>query len=125
MLKSLLLGAFVASLALWMLYIFDEERFYGAQAHAKIVWNKTVAALPIQIVETGQVYKDMTKSAVAFIWRKTEAAYIWVSTDPAAKEYFDLGRALWNVLCAKLYDLCRTVNQEIPLYVEAVKKKIF
>jgi hypothetical protein len=125
MLKSLLLGAFITSLALWMLYLLDEERFRGAQAHAKIVWETTVAALPLQIVEIGQMCKDMTKTAVAFIWSKTEAAYTWANTGPAIKEYFELGRALWNVLCAEVYDLCRTVIQETPLYVETVKMKIF
>jgi hypothetical protein len=125
MLKSVLLGAFITSLGLWMLYLLDDERFRGAQAHAKIVWKTTVAALPLQIVETGQMCKDMTKTAIAFIWSKTEAAYIWVNTGPAIKEYFELGRALCNVLCAEVYDLCRTVIQETPLYVETVKKKIF
>lgn len=125
MLKSMLLGAFITLLVLWMLYLLDEERFRGVQAHAEIVWNTSVAALPLQIVETGQMFKDMINSAVAFIWSKTEAAYIWANTDPTVKEYFEVGRALWNVLCAKLYDLCRTVNQQIPLYVETVKKKIF
>lgn len=124
-LQSMLLGGFITLLVLWMLYLLDEERFRGAQAHAKIVWNRTVAALPLQIVETGRIFKDMTNSAIAFIWSKTEAAYIWVNTNATVKEYFEVGRALWNVLCAKLYDLCRTVNQQIPLYVETVKKKIF
>jgi hypothetical protein len=121
----MLLGAFITSLVLWMLYLLDEERFRGVEAHAKIVWNTTVAALPLQIVEIGQMYKDMAKSAIAFIWNKTEAAYMWVNTDPAVKEYFELGRALWNALCAEVYDLVWTVNQEIPLYVETIKKKIF
>jgi hypothetical protein len=28
-------------------------------------------------------------------------------------------------LYTKVYDLCRTVNQQIPLYVETLKNKIF
>lgn len=122
MLKSVLFGAFITLLVLWMLYLLDEERFRGAQAHAKMVWNTTVAVMPLQIVETGQMLKNMTNSTTAFIWSKTEAAYIWVNTDPTVKEYFEVGRAVWNILCAKLYDLCQTVNQQIPLYVETVKK---
>lgn len=125
LLKSVLLGAFITILMLWMLYHLDEERFHGAQAHAKIVWNTTLAAMPRQIVEMGQVFKKMTNSTITFIWSKTEAAYTWINTDPTVKEYFEVGRALWNILYAKLYDLCRTVNQQIPLYVETVKKKIF
>jgi hypothetical protein len=125
MLKLMLLGACITAQVLWMLYLIDEERFRGAQAHAERVWNTTVAALPPQIVEMGQMFKDMTKSTIAFIWNKTEAAYIWVNTYPAVKEYFEVGRALWNVLCAKVYDLCWTVDQKIPLCVETIKKKIF
>jgi len=121
----MLLWAFITLLALWMLYLVDEERFRGAQAHAKSVWNITVAALPLQIVEAGQKLKEMMKPTTAFIWSKGEAAYTWVNTDPTVKEYFEVGRALWKVLCIKVYDLCRTLNQQIPLYVETVKKKLF
>jgi hypothetical protein len=125
MLKYMLLGAFVTSLALWMLYLTDEERFRGAQAHAERVWNVTMAAMPEQVIETGQKLKTMTEPTVAFVWSKTEAAYIWINTNPTVREYFEAGRALWKVLFLKVCDLCRTVNQQIPLYVEIIKKKIF
>lgn len=121
----MLLGAFVTSLALWMLYLTDEERFRGAQAHAERVWNVTMAAMPEQVIETGQKLKTMTEPTVAFVWSKTEAAYIWINTNPTVREYFEAGRALWKVLFLKVCDLCRTVNQQIPLYVEIIKKKIF
>jgi len=125
MLKFMLLGAFITLLALWILYIIDEERFHGAQAHAERVWNVTVAALPLQLVETGQKCKEVSKSTIGFVWSKTEAVYIWVNTNPAVKEYFELGRALLQVLYAKIYDFCRTVNQQSALYVETLKNKIF
>ena len=125
MLKSMMLGAFVTLLALWILYIVDEERFHGAQAHAERVWNVTVAALPLQVVETGQKCKEVSKSTIGFVWSKTEAVYIWVNTNPAVKEYFELGRALLQVLYTKIYDLWRTVNQQSALYVENLKNKIF
>jgi hypothetical protein len=121
----MLLGAFITSLALWMLYVIDEERFRGAQAHAESVWNVTMAAMPQQVIETGQKFKKMTEPTIAFVWSKTEAAYIWISTDPTVKEYFEVGRALWKVLFSKVSDLYRTVDQQIPLYVETVKNKIF
>lgn len=125
MLKFMLLGAFITLLALWILYIIDEERFQGARAHAERVWNITVAALPVQLVETGQKCKEISKSTIGFVWSKTEAVYVWVNTNPTVKEYFELGRALLQVLYTKVYDLCRTVNQQIPLYVETLKNKIF
>ena len=114
MLKSVLIGACIALLALWILYIIDEESFYGAQAHAERVWNVTLVALPLQPVETGQTCKEVSKSTVGFVWSKTEA----VNTNPKVKEYFELGRALLQVLYAKIYDLCWTVNQQIALYVK-------
>lgn len=125
MLKSMLLGAVITLLALWILYIVDEERFHGAQEHAERMWNVTVAALPLQLVETGQKCKEVSKSTIGFVWSKTEAVYIWVNTNPTVKEYFELGRALLQVLYAKMYDLCRTVNQQSALYVETLKNKIF
>jgi len=125
MLKFMLLGAFVTLLALWILYIIDEERFRGAQAHAERVWNVTVAALPLQLVETGQKCKEVSKSTIGFVWSKTEAVYIWANTNPAVKEYFELGRALLQVLYTKICDLWRTVNQQSALYVENLKNKIF
>ena len=124
MLKSMLLGAFITLFALWILYIIDEERFHGAQAHAKRVWNVTVAALPLQLVETGQKCKEVSKSTIGFVWSKTEAVYVWVNTNPAVKEYFELGRALLQVLYTNIYDLCRTLNQQCALYVETLKNKI-
>lgn len=125
MLKFMLLGAFITLLALWILYIIDEERFHGAQAHAERVWNVTVAALPLQLVETGQKCKEVSKSTIGFLWSKTEAVYVLVNTNPTVNEYFELGRALLHVLYAKVYDLCRTVNQQSALYVETLKNKIF
>ena len=121
----MLLGAVITLLALWILYIVDEERFHGAQEHAERMWNVTVAALPLQLVETGQKCKEVSKSTIGFVWSKTEAVYIWVNTNPTVKEYFELGRALLQVLYAKIYDLCRTVNQQSALYVETLKNKIF
>lgn len=125
MLKFMLLGAVITLLALWILYVIDEERFHGAQAHAERMWNVTIAALPLQLVETGEKCKEVSKSTIGFVWSKTEAVYVWVTTNPTVKEYFELGRALLQVLYANIYDLCRTVNQQSALYLETLKNKIF
>jgi hypothetical protein len=121
----MLLGAFITLLALWIFYVIDEERFRGAQAHAERVWDMTVAALPLQLVEIGQKCKEISKSTIGYVWGKTEAADEWVNTNPTVKEFVELGRVLLQVLYTKVYDLCRTVNQQIPLYVETLKNKIF
>jgi hypothetical protein len=126
MLKSVLLVAFITLLALWMLYLIDEERFRGVRTCAENVWNVTIAAMPQQIIEeTGQKFKKITKPTIAFVWNKTEATYMWLNTDPTVKEYFEVGRALWKVLFSKVSDLYWTVDKQIPLYVETVKNKIF
>jgi hypothetical protein len=121
----MLLVAFITLLALWILYIIDEERFHAAQAHAERMWNVTVAALPLQLVETGQKCKEVSKSTIEFVWSKTEAVYVWVNTNPTVNEYFELGRALLLVLYANIYNLCRTMNQYSAHFLEALKNRIF
>lgn len=108
--KSMLLGSFITSLALWLLYLIDEERFRGAQAHAESMWNVTMAAMPQQVIETGQNLKKMTTPTIAFVWSKTEAAYIWINTNPTVKEYYEVGGALWKVLFSKVSDLYRDIE---------------
>lgn len=125
MLRGIFLGSFIAILAICLLYFIDEEKFRGAQAHAVQVWNATVEALPVQVVEAGQKFKEMVKPTVEIARSKAEAAYMWVNTDPAVKEYLEAVKAFWNVIFSSVYDICRTVNQQFPLYVETVKKKIF
>ncbi|XP_069689513.1 leucine-rich repeat-containing protein 59-like [Periplaneta americana] len=125
MIRGMFFGSLITILALYLLYVVDEEKFRGAQAHAVQVWNATVESLPVQVVETGQQLREMMKPTVEFARSKADAAYLWVTTDPSVQEYLEVTRALWNALCSKVYDICRTVNQQFPLYVETVKKKIF
>ncbi|PSN57983.1 hypothetical protein C0J52_00220 [Blattella germanica] len=123
--KFMLLGALFMSFGLWMLYVFDEEKFRGVQTNAVQIWEAAVAVMPIQVLEAGQKLKEITKPVVTVVWSKIEAGYVWVSTDPTCQQFLETSRGALKLLCTRVYEFVRTVNQQIPVYVETVKKKFF
>lgn len=111
------------------LYLVDIEKYVQIRDGAGYVWNRTIDALPDEFVAKG-------KQAVEYVRPTAEWAFVkvhgfanststFLNTDPRVKDHWNNIKEISSVICERLIDYLRTVYQQIPVYYNDVKNRVF
>ncbi|XP_067001180.2 leucine-rich repeat-containing protein 59 [Anabrus simplex] len=136
LLKILFFITFMTVISLFMLYTIDKERFLLLQETVLNLANTTIASLPEPVQKHGKQLIDTVEPIAITCYRhaatfshqayvKGEEFYIWFRTDETVQQYMESLRSIWDMLCVKVGETYRTISQQVPIYVEVVKKKLF
>lgn len=111
------------------LYLVDMEKFVQVREGAGHVWNRTIELLPAEVVTKGKQAVDYVRptAELAFgkVYSLANSTSTFLNTDPRVKDHWNNIKEISSVICERLIDYLRTVYQQIPVYYNDVKNRVF
>lgn len=125
----LFLFATFISTTFGFLYLVDMEKYVQIRDGAGYAWNYTIDLLPSEFVTKGKQAADYVRPtaelAITKVYSLVNSTSTFLNTDPRVKDHWNNIKEISFVICERLIDYLRTVYQQIPVYFNDVKNRIF